>query len=78
MADITMCTGENCSLKGSCFRYKTEAAEINQNMFLTPPFDDLTNECKEYWEYLECESCGEDITHESESLKAYGLCLACI
>lgn len=37
MADITMCTGENCCLKSECFRNTCIPNEHRQSYFDTPP-----------------------------------------
>lgn len=102
MADITMCTGENCSLKDDCYRYKALPNLHMQSMFVTPPV--LNDKCKSFQstsgyppemlikdpedkeevlkriqdDVLECHSCGDDISHESESLQARELCSNCI
>ena len=47
MADITMCTGDGCSLKENCYRFTAEKSEYRQSYFFTPPFDGKT--CEMYW-----------------------------
>lgn len=51
MPDITMCTGENCSLKETCYRYKAEPSEYRQSYFVKPPYVIQFGEdsCKHYW-----------------------------
>ena len=48
MADITMCKGENCTLKHNCYRFKANPSKYRQSYFLDPPFKG--NKCKYYWE----------------------------
>ena len=50
MADITMCSGEDCPLKESCYRFTAESNEFRQSYFLTPPFDGKT--CEKYCESI--------------------------
>ena len=47
MADITMCTGDGCSIKENCYRFTAEKSEYRQSYFFTPPFDGKT--CEMYW-----------------------------
>jgi hypothetical protein len=47
MPDITMCSGEGCPLKDSCYRY-TAVEDEYQSYFIDPPFEDA--ECDHYWE----------------------------
>lgn len=48
MADITMCSGEGCSTKGSCHRFKAPVNEFRQSFFVKVPGKDET--CNYYWE----------------------------
>jgi len=51
MADITMCTGEDCPLKESCYRFTANASEHWQSYFTEPPIikgEEVT--CEYYWE----------------------------
>ena len=54
MPDITMCSGNNCELSSTCYRYKAEPTPYRQSYFCTPPNDGL--ECDYYWE-IKCEYC---------------------
>jgi len=47
MADITMCTGDDCPLKENCYRFTAEASKYLQSYFFTPPFEN--NTCEMYW-----------------------------
>ena len=47
MADITMCSGTNCPLKETCYRYKATPSSW-QSYFSEPPFKD--GECE--YEYI--------------------------
>ena len=50
MADITMCTGKDCPLKESCYRYTATPNKFRQSYFLQPPVikDEEVN-CEMYW-----------------------------
>ncbi len=37
MADITMCSGNNCELSTLCYRYKAEPSKFRQSYFTSPP-----------------------------------------
>lgn len=54
MPDITMCDGNHCELRSTCYRYKAEPSKYMQSYFLKEPFQN-PNECVEYWEV--CEYC---------------------
>jgi hypothetical protein len=47
MPDITMCTGENCPLKETCYRYTADESYEHQSWFMKPPYKD--SECEYYW-----------------------------
>jgi hypothetical protein len=47
MADITMCSGEGCSVKESCYRFKAPVNEFRQAYFMGVPGKDET--CNYYW-----------------------------
>jgi hypothetical protein len=49
MADITMCPGNDCPLKESCYRYTAIPNEYRQSYFITPPYDEEENKCDHYW-----------------------------
>jgi hypothetical protein len=48
MPDITLCSGLNCPLKDTCYRYTAKADEYWQSYFEVPPYDD---ECEYYWPF---------------------------
>lgn len=48
MADITMCDGNNCSLKSSCYRFKAKPS-IRQSYFMKTPYDKKKKSCEYYW-----------------------------
>jgi len=52
MPDITMCPGDNCPMKETCYRYKATPSEYWQSYFTKPPFEMVEGkiECKHYWE----------------------------
>lgn len=48
MADITMCSGKNCSMKNRCFRYTATADKYRQSYFATPPINN--GKCHYFWD----------------------------
>lgn len=50
MADITMCTGEMCARKETCYRFTAPVNEFRQAFFVAPPINMLTGQCEMYWE----------------------------
>ena len=52
MPDITMCEGNNCPLKETCYRYKAKPSEFAQSFFIGTPFEIIEGEpkCNHYWE----------------------------
>ena len=57
MPDITMCTGEGCKLKETCYRYKATPDEFRQVYFAEVPYQNIKTsvlplgKCNHYWEY---------------------------
>lgn len=49
MADITMCHGEGCPQKESCYRYLATPNEYWQSYFTNPPIEADGN-CEYFWE----------------------------
>lgn len=49
MPDISMCSGEGCEKRKSCYRFKAKANEFRQAYFSTPPFDKESKVCEYYW-----------------------------
>lgn len=47
MSDITKCSGADCDLKSTCYRY-TAATGMYQSFFIGTPLKD--GECEYYWE----------------------------
>lgn len=47
MADITMCNGENCTIKKSCYRFTANASE--RQSWGTFKQNPETGECEHYW-----------------------------
>ena len=48
MADISMCTNHECSLKDTCYRYLAKPNKYWQSYIKAEPVD---NECEFYWKY---------------------------
>ena len=56
MADITMCSGEDCPMAGTCHRVSAPQG-VRQSFFQHPPFDEQIDvkdgtalyTCREYW-----------------------------
>ena len=51
MSDITMCSGGNCPMRETCYRYKAEPSEY-QSYFTETPYKMIEGkiECDHYWE----------------------------
>lgn len=47
MADITMCSGQGCSVKDDCYRHTAQANEWRQSYFTETPGKDKS--CEYYW-----------------------------
>ena len=50
MADITMCTGKDCPLKESCYRFTAPKSLVWQSYFTEPPIikgEEI--DCDYYW-----------------------------
>lgn len=47
MSDITKCSGDNCPLKESCFRYIAKDNPLWQSWFSVTPIKD--NTCEHFW-----------------------------
>jgi hypothetical protein len=46
MTDITKCSGADCDLKMTCYRF-TDPEGVWQSYFMNPPIKD--GECEYYW-----------------------------
>lgn len=53
MPDITMCSGEKCNLKETCYRFLATPTEHKQSYFSVPPIQKRKNSvsCGHYWEH---------------------------
>jgi hypothetical protein len=60
MPDMSMCVGNNCPLKETCYRYKAEKGFM-QSFFLEPPYDSEKEKCDFYWPSKQMEN-GKDNT----------------
>lgn len=49
MADITMCSGENCNLKDNCYRYL--ASPSNRQSYFAEKINESFDNCKQYLDY---------------------------
>lgn len=50
MSDITMCPGNGCPLKETCYRYKAKPSQYQSFFAELPPWDYDKDECTRYWE----------------------------
>jgi hypothetical protein len=48
MADIKMCTNNNCTLKEECYRFTAPVNEYSQSYFITNP-KQKNGVCEEFW-----------------------------
>ena len=51
MADITMCEGDNCPSKQTCYRFLATPNEYRQSYFYPTP-NIVDKKCDEYWDEL--------------------------
>lgn len=52
MADITMCSGQDCPLKERCYRFTAPKNDWRQSFFVNPPIkEDKT--CDQFWDNQE-------------------------
>ena len=52
MADITMCTDNDCPRRETCYRYKAVACKYRQSYFLNSPRKKKMggSDCDKYWD----------------------------
>lgn len=48
-----MCTGENCPLKETCYRYTAFPNQWGQSYYVNVPYNEEKKECEEYRENYE-------------------------
>lgn len=48
MPDITMCKGDDCPKKNSCYRYTAKASEYRQSFFTDSPIKN--GKCEYFWD----------------------------
>lgn len=56
MADITICNGNYCELRDTCYRYLAPKSEFRQSFFIEEP-NNTSYDCDYYWEY--CDKCNQ-------------------
>jgi len=49
MPDITMCSGTDCPLKETCYRYIATPSQFRQSYFAEPPYDKKEEKCEYHW-----------------------------
>ncbi len=49
MSDITKCTGLNCLLKETCYRYKAKSDNLYQSYFTEVPYNLDKKKCEYYY-----------------------------
>lgn len=47
--DGTKCSGKNCPLSNTCYRFLAEDNKFRQSYFVEPPYNKELNECEHYW-----------------------------
>ena len=47
--DITMCSGQDCPLKETCYSFPATPREFRQSYFLTIPYTEETKTCAYEW-----------------------------
>lgn len=52
MPDITMCYGDKCPVKETCYRFVAYPSQRHQSYFMKSPFtmEEEKFDCTEYWE----------------------------
>jgi len=50
MPDISMCSGQDCPLKETCYRFTAKPNELRQSYFSNPPYNLKTKSCNHYYE----------------------------
>ena len=50
MADITMCTGKDCPIRGKCRRFMAKVSMLYQSYFKEVPYDKTIGSCGNYYE----------------------------
>lgn len=51
MTDITKCTGDQCQLKESCYRFIATSNKLWQSMFSKVPYNKKKRQCDFYWKF---------------------------
>lgn len=50
MPDISLCPGNDCPRKETCYRHTATPSKYMQSYFVDPPYEkDNKEECKYYW-----------------------------
>ena len=53
MADISMCEGQGCPLKDTCYRHTAPPTLHWQAYFCEPPYNKEEKNCTSYWDNAE-------------------------
>lgn len=53
MPDISMCEGQGCPLKDTCYRHTATPSSYLQAYFCDPPYDKEEKTCTFYWDNTE-------------------------
>jgi Protein of unknown function (DUF2934) len=62
--DITMCPGEGCPLRSTC--YRARAVPLGrQDWFGRPPYDPVTQTCAHFWDVARLAPTEADIRHKA-------------
>ena len=48
MPDITMCKGDGCPMKETCYRFTAKPSDLRQSYFMNAPIKE-DNTCEYYW-----------------------------
>lgn len=49
MPDISKCSGEDCEVRDTCYRFTSKPSEYRQSYFTIAPF--IVNNCRQVCEY---------------------------
>lgn len=49
MPDISMCKGDECPIKESCYRFTAKPSEYTQSWFVDVPYSKVMERCDYHW-----------------------------
>lgn len=52
MPEITMCSGQECPIKKTCYRFTAKPSHHMQSYFVGTPYDHDKQDCDYYWSVI--------------------------